>query len=112
MGSHHIGRVWKAQKHDVKPWHAQCDCGTAGDFYTEGEAVSYLETHFNRNGGICTSELLKGDPLVKPAPKASAASADGKVWHSATPAGSTLVGPAPKATDGKTWTPATAPKGK
>jgi hypothetical protein len=84
MGSHHIGRVWKAELHDNKPWHAQCDCGTAGDFLTEGEAVTYLVTHFNRNGGICTSELLKGAPPVgpvkaaPPAPVPAAPAADTK----------------------------------
>jgi len=64
---HHIGAVSKTDL--LRPFHAQCSCGTAGDFYEEDAARTYLRGHFAKQGGISTSELKEGieKPVVRPA---------------------------------------------
>jgi hypothetical protein len=52
---HHIGTITKTDL--MRPFHAQCSCGTAGDFFEEDTARSYLQEHFAKQGGISTSEL-------------------------------------------------------
>jgi hypothetical protein len=46
----HIGKVFEANKLDGRPWAGYCSCGTQGDFPTKGEAVGYLQAHFQRIG--------------------------------------------------------------
>jgi hypothetical protein len=55
---HHTGTISKTDS--MRPFHAQCSCGTAGDFYEEDAARSYLQSHFGKQGGISTSELKEG----------------------------------------------------
>jgi hypothetical protein len=77
-----------------KPYHAQCSCGTAGDFPLEATAVGFLKAHFQKLGGIAETSLTIGEPK-KPAPpiskKPAAVAAKPKVVSTAPP-------PAPVAT--------------
>lgn len=55
---HHTGKVTLEDKITGKPFHAQCSCGTAGDFKQKSEASDYLTNHFARLQGISTTELV------------------------------------------------------
>jgi hypothetical protein len=63
---HHVGEVVPG-KFTGRPFHAQCSCGTAGDFAQQDDAVSYLTNHFARLQGINSAELK---PVAKEEPKA------------------------------------------
>jgi hypothetical protein len=74
---HHVGTITKTSK--VREFHAECSCGTAGDFATKEDAASYLQGHFGKQlGGIATVELVdkSDEPEVEPVlPLTHAASA-------------------------------------
>jgi hypothetical protein len=55
---HHIGTITKSSKFPTLPFHAQCSCGTAGDFSAKESAEAYLQSHFGKQGGLSTTELL------------------------------------------------------
>jgi hypothetical protein len=55
---HHIGTVTASSKFTQHTAHAQCSCGTAGYFPNKEEAVSYLQFHFSKLGGMSSAELL------------------------------------------------------
>lgn len=59
---HHIGKVFEANKLDGRPWAGYCSCGTQGDFPTKGEAVGYLQMHFQRAGYSNTSKIVYPEP--------------------------------------------------
>jgi len=45
-----------------RPYHAQCSCGTAGDFATKDSAVGYVAAHFEKLGGIADTILAVDAP--------------------------------------------------
>jgi hypothetical protein len=53
---HHIGTITKTT--NVRPFHAQCSCGPAGDFAVREDAAGYLQYHFGKQGGVSTTELV------------------------------------------------------
>ena len=53
---HHKATITKTTK--VRPFHAQCVCGTAGDFLTKDNASAYLSGHHANLGGIATGEII------------------------------------------------------
>ena len=53
---HHIGTITKTS--NTRPFHAQCSCGTAGDFFSAEQASEYLQGHHAKLGGISTSSLV------------------------------------------------------
>jgi hypothetical protein len=61
---HHVGTLTKSSRFLPREFHAQCSCGTAGEFITKGEAEAYLQRHFAKQGGIATFELV--DATKKP----------------------------------------------
>ena len=65
---HHIGTITKSSKFPTLPFHAQCSCGTAGDFSAKESAEAYLQSHFGKQGGLSTTELLdkSDEPEVAP----------------------------------------------
>ena len=59
---------------DTRPYHAQCSCGTAGDFADKSAAVAYIEKHFQKLGGVAETSLKVDAPDdAKVAAKAVAA---------------------------------------
>jgi hypothetical protein len=48
-----------------KPFHAECSCGTAGEFDSKEAASAYLQMHFGKLGGIAETFLL--DRTAEPA---------------------------------------------
>jgi hypothetical protein len=57
----HSGNV-KVGSVSGRPYHAQCSCGTGGDFALEAQAVGYLNEHFSKLGGIAETSLTIGEP--------------------------------------------------
>lgn len=77
---HHIGTVTASSKFTQHTAHAQCSCGTAGYFPNKEEAVSYLQFHFSKLGGMSSAELL--DKFDEPeAPEALPTTHIGGVGH-------------------------------
>jgi len=63
-GANHIATVTEANRAFQRPWHAQCSCGTSGDFKSKDEAASFMTTHLGRfeGVGVCTTELTFPEP--------------------------------------------------
>jgi hypothetical protein len=55
---HHIGTLTRLAKFPDTPIHAQCSCGTAGNFATIEDATAYLQSHFAKLTGMSTFELV------------------------------------------------------
>jgi hypothetical protein len=53
-----------------RPYHAQCSCGTAGDFADKDSAAIYVAKHFASLGGIAEAslEVTKETGAPTPAP--------------------------------------------
>jgi len=66
----HVGTITKTTAVAKREFHAQCSCGTAGDFAAKEGAIGYLQGHFGKLRGIATSELVD-NTVVKSAPAAS-----------------------------------------
>jgi hypothetical protein len=62
---HHVAKVTFG-KLENRPYHAECVCGTAGDFSDHGEARNYLAMHLARLQGINSAEFV--DATVSPVP--------------------------------------------
>jgi hypothetical protein len=57
----------------IRPYHVQCTCSTAGDFATASEAQAWIEeVHFRRRSGIETTEFVS---LITPTPPTDGADA-------------------------------------
>jgi hypothetical protein len=67
---HHVGTISQETRITGKPFHAQCVCGTAGDFKNKSEASDYLTNHFARLQGISTTELVDATKAIAVAPVA------------------------------------------
>lgn len=62
---HHLAKVTFG-KVEMRPYHGECSCGTAGDFAGNGEARNWLAMHLTRLQGINSGELV--DETVAPLP--------------------------------------------
>jgi hypothetical protein len=96
---HHIGTITKTSK--VRPFHAQCSCGPAGDFPIVEEAANYLQSHFAKLAGMSTFELVddsdKPEVEVLPAPAIPGAHIGGIGYMPASHAAVTSSVPTPNA---------------
>ena len=67
---HHIARLSK--RFEARPSHIECSCGVAGDFLTDSEARSWMESyHFRFLTGISTSEIASASPYSDEPPSDS-----------------------------------------
>jgi hypothetical protein len=57
---HHTGTISNTDL--ARPFHAQCSCGTAGDFANRDAAHAYLAGHFGKLSGIATTEWIEEQP--------------------------------------------------
>jgi hypothetical protein len=62
---HHLAKLTFG-KVDQLPFHAECACGTAGDFRSRQQGADYLVMHLTRLQGINSAEFV--DETVAPVP--------------------------------------------
>ena len=72
---HHLAKITFG-KFEMIPFHAECACGTAGDFSSNQEAKNWIVGHLARLQGINSAELvdetsqpLPPPPAEEPAPE-------------------------------------------
>lgn len=83
----HLAKVRNNPIDNFRPFHIDCSCGVAGDFHTEPEARTWMQTrHFDRLGGIsqCSFEEVK-KPVAVVEPEKAAETEKPVVVSSLTP---------------------------
>jgi hypothetical protein len=67
---HHLAKLTFG-KVDQLPFHAECACGTAGDFRSRQQGADYLVMHLTRLQGINSAEFVDETvaPLYAPEPE-------------------------------------------
>jgi outer membrane biosynthesis protein TonB len=65
---HHLAKITFGKVENL-PYHAECACGTAGDFAGKVEASNYVANHLTRLQGINSAEFVDETATPMPVPQ-------------------------------------------